>query len=109
MKVDRKRGVMWNNVRLMPGSHALELYEGNKLRLLENHMTKLDAEADARGDVPVLPTSRQFQQFVAGGLRRGEVSIIPLRPAQYKSNLLLMLAQQQQRGRRIVRDADSQG
>lgn len=76
MKIDKSKGVMWNNVRLMPGSHALELYESNKLRLLEHHMGKLDAEAKARGDTAYIPTGfPAFDKLLAGGLKPGELSV----------------------------------
>jgi len=76
------KGVVYRGVRLMPGSEALALHEAGEHQKLKAHMDRLDAEADARGDVPYA-TGR----FLFAGVDTGL-----LRPAEGKTTLMLQAA-----------------
>jgi len=58
------RGVVYNNVRLMPGSTALELYEAGKKKELDAHMRRLDDEDRARTGVAKTPAEQHFEALL---------------------------------------------
>ncbi|QFZ84579.1 hypothetical protein GFK26_18295 [Variovorax paradoxus] len=58
------KGVVYNNVRLMPGSTALELYEAGKKKELDQHMARLDHEDRQRSGVVKTAAQEHFDALL---------------------------------------------